>query len=106
MTSSEPDQVTCAPCGRSPKRFWIAEIQISEGMEDKIRSRRFVTGDQVREACIPEAYEHAGWHEHPEHGRRLLVVCRTSDNVPLKVILRPLDIAEGIWRLRTVLRTM
>jgi hypothetical protein len=89
-----------------PKRFWIAEIQISPEMEDKIRSRRFVTGDQVREACIPDAYDEAGWHNHPEHGRRLLVECRTSQNVKLKVILLPVDEAEGIWRLRTVLRTM
>lgn len=65
-----------------------------------------MTGDQVREACIPDAYERAGWHHHPEHGRRLLVVCRTSDNILLKVILQPIDIAEGIWRLRTVLRMM
>lgn len=88
------------------KRFWIAEIQISEEMEVKIRSRRFVTGGQVREACTPDAYERAGWHDHPEHGRRLLVVCHTSDNVRLKVILQPIDITEGIWRLRTVLRMM
>lgn len=89
-----------------PKPFWIAEIQISEEMESKIRSRRFVTGDQLREACIPDAYERAGWHYHPEHGRRLLVVCRTSDNVGRKVILQPIDLSEGIWRLRTVLRMM
>jgi hypothetical protein len=89
-----------------PKRFWIAEIQISEEMEYKIRSRRYVTGDQVRQACIPDAYERAGWHDHPEHGRRLLVVCHTSDNVRLKVILQPIDVAEGIWRLRTILRMM
>lgn len=88
------------------RRFWIAEIQISEEMEAKIRSRRFVTGDQVREACIPDAYEGAGWHYHPEHGWRLLVVCRTSDHVRLKVILQPVDVTEGIWRLRTVLRMM
>ncbi|MGH3864881.1 MAG: hypothetical protein ACRDQ4_01870 [Pseudonocardiaceae bacterium] len=89
-----------------PRQLWIAEIQISEEMESKIGSRRFVTGDQVREACIPDAYERTGWHNHPEHGRRLLVVCHTSDNVRLKVILQPVDIVEGIWRLRTVLRMM
>lgn len=88
------------------KEFWIAVIQISDEMEEKIRTRRFVTGDQVREACIPQAYERAGWHDHPEHGRRLLVVCRTSDNVRMKVILQPIDVTEGIWRLRTVLRMM
>lgn len=89
-----------------PERFWIAEIQISDEMEAKIRSRRGVTGDQVREACIPDAYERAGWDNDPVHGRRLLVVCRTSENVRLKVILQPIDVTEGIWRLRTVLRMM
>lgn len=89
-----------------PKQFWIVEIQISDEMEHKIRARRFVTGDQIREACIPDAYDDAGWHKHPKHGRRLLVVCRTSDNVRLKVILQPINVPEGIWRLRTVLRMM
>jgi hypothetical protein len=88
------------------KRFWIADINISPAMEAKIRSLRGVTGDQVREACIPDAYDRAGWHWHPEHGRRLLVECRTSDNVRLKVILQPVDASEGLWRLRTVLRSM
>jgi hypothetical protein len=86
-----------------PERFWIAEIQISDEMEDKIRSRRFVTGDEVREACIPDAYDGAGWHNHPVHGRRLLVKCRTAQGRRLKVILLPVDVHEGIWRLRTVL---
>lgn len=89
-----------------PKQFWIAEIQISDEMEYKIRTRRFVTGAQIREACIPDVYDDAGWHNHPEHGRRLLVVCRTSDNVRRKVILKPINVPEGIWRLRTVLRMM
>lgn len=89
-----------------PKQFWIAEIQITDEMEHKIRTRRFVTGDQIRQAYIPDAYDRAGWHYHPEHGRRLLVECRTSDNVPLKVILQPVNVPEGIWRLRTVLRMM
>jgi hypothetical protein len=86
-----------------PKRFWIAEIRISEAMETKIRERRFVTGDEVREACIPDAYERAGWHDHPEHGRRLLVVGRTAQGKRLKIILQPVNVDEGIWRLRTVL---
>jgi hypothetical protein len=88
------------------KRFWIAEIQISPAMEQKIRTRRFVTGDQVREACVPDRYERAGWDVDPLHGRRLAVVCRTADGVTLKVVLQPVDVHEGIWRLRTVLRKM
>lgn len=86
-----------------PKRFWIAEIQISDAMEAKIRQRRFVTGDEVREACIPDAYDRAGWEDDPEHGRRLLVICRTAQGRRLKVVLQPIDVHEGIWRLRTVL---
>jgi hypothetical protein len=86
-----------------PERFWIAEIQISAEMEDKIRSRRFVTGDEVREACVPNAYETASWHSDPMHGRRLIVYGRTAQRRRLKIILQPIDVHEGIWRLRTVL---
>lgn len=86
-----------------PVEFWIAEIQISDEMEDKIRSRRFVTGDEVREACVPDAYDDAGWHDHPVHGRRLLVRGRTAQGKRLRIILQPIDVTEGIWRLRTVL---
>jgi hypothetical protein len=37
------------------------------------------------------------------HGRRLLVTCRTAQGRRLKVVLQPIDVHEGIWRLRTVL---
>jgi hypothetical protein len=87
-----------------PKQFWIAVIQISPEMEDKIRSRRFVTGDEVREACVPDAYDRAGWHDHPQHGRRLVVQARTAQGRRLKVILLPVGHPDdGVWRLRTVL---
>jgi hypothetical protein len=86
-----------------PERFWIAVIQISDEMEDKIRSRRFVTGAEVREACVPDAYEEAGWDNDPVHGRRLVVTGRTYQGRRLKLILQPIDVTEGIWRLRTVL---
>ncbi|MEJ2869772.1 hypothetical protein WCD74_18535 [Actinomycetospora sp. OC33-EN08] len=88
------------------QRFWIAEIRISPAMETKIRTRRFVTGDQVREACVPDHYERAGWDDDPVHGRRLAVRCTTVDGVRLTVLLQPVDVEEGIWRLRTVLRRM
>lgn len=84
--------------------FWIAEILISDRMEEKIRTHRFVTGRQVRQACIPAAYDEARWDHHEEHGQRLAVACTTQDGVVLKVLLQPVDVAEGIWRLRTVWR--
>jgi len=64
-------------------------------MEAKIRQRRFVTGDEVREACIPDAYDRAGWEDDPEHGRRLLVIRRTAQGRPLKVVLQPIDVREA-----------
>jgi hypothetical protein len=85
------------------KRFWIAEIQISDAMEAKIRHRRFVTGDEVREACAPDAYDRAGWEDDEQHGRRLLVEGRTAQGRRLLIVLQPVDVTEGIWRLRTVL---
>lgn len=86
------------------KEFWIAEIEISDAMEQKIRSRRSLTGDEVRTACIPDAYLRARWHDHEVHGRRLLVDAVTLGGVRIAVILQPVSVSEGIWRLRTVLR--
>lgn len=42
---------------------------------------------------------HCGWNL----SRRLLVVARDEQNRLLRVILQPVDIAGGTWRLRTVL---
>ena len=89
-----------------PRTFWIAEIRINAGVERKLRERRFITGDQVRAACVPDRYERAGWDDDPVHGRRLLVVATTDQNVRLKIVLEPVDAVEGIWRLRTAMRSM
>lgn len=87
--------------------FWIAEIRIDNTIETKIRTRRGVTGDEVRSACVPAQYERAGWHDHPQYRRRLLVEATTPGcGLRLMVILQPVDVKDGIWRLRTVLRRM
>jgi len=39
----------------------------------------------------------------PVHGRRLLVVARDGQGRLLRVVLQPIDAADGTWRLRTVL---
>lgn len=84
-------------------RFWIAEVRISEAHEAKIRERRFVTPAEIREAVVPDCYENARWEDHPDHGRRLLVIGRTHQGKRLKVVLEPIDEYDGIWLLRTVL---
>lgn len=87
-------------------RMWIGEILIPDSIEAKLRTRRGMTGMQVRGACVPDGYESARWENHPEHGMRLLVLARHEDGRKLKVILEPVDLDLGVWRLRTVLVTM
>jgi hypothetical protein len=83
---------------------WIGYIEVPPSVEQKIRTRRGVTGDQVRAACQwPAIPLSAVWHDHPDHGRRLIVLTRDEQQRLLKVILQPVDIADGTWRLRTVI---
>jgi len=56
----------------------------------------------VRAACEwPARPVQASWHDHPERGRRLIVVARDEQGRVLKVVLQPIDVADGSWRLRT-----
>ena len=84
--------------------IWIGFIDVPASIETKIRTRRGVTGDQVQAACQwPAVPIRVGWNEHPEHGLRLLVLTRDEQGRLLRVILSPVDEADGTWRLRTVL---
>ncbi|MBO0869658.1 MAG: hypothetical protein J2P15_13940 [Micromonosporaceae bacterium] len=84
--------------------IWIGYIEVPPSVETKIRARRGVTGDQVRGACQwPAKPVRAAWHSHPEHGRRLIVVAVDEQGRILKVILQPVDVQAGNWRLRTVI---
>jgi hypothetical protein len=88
-----------------PARFWIGEILISEAVEMKLRTRRGITGDMIREACLLDSYLHAVWDEHPRHGWRLVVVGRSGD-ITIKMMLQEVDEADGVWPLRTAWRTL
>lgn len=55
---------------------------------------------------MPDCYESARWEDDPVHGIRLLVIARHEDGRRLKIILQPVNVGYGIWRLRTVLVTM
>lgn len=83
------------------QRFIIRDVEISARMVAKLGSKHGVAAHEVYEAC--EAPERAGWHDHPEYGRRLLVEGRTYQGRLLKVVLQPVDASEGKWRLRTAL---
>jgi hypothetical protein len=83
---------------------WIAHIEVPESVDGKLRTRRGVTGLQVRAACEwPAKPVQAAWHDHPEYGRRLVVYAWDEQNRLLKVVLQPVAAAEGLWRLRTAI---
>jgi hypothetical protein len=81
--------------------FYVAEIQISPAMAQKIQSKHGVTPDEVRELYTKTVP--GQWIHDPERGRRLLVIFRTSAGRTLKIVLQPVDVAGGTWRLRTAI---
>ncbi|MFC8130523.1 hypothetical protein [Streptomyces sp. NPDC057302] len=85
-------------------RIYIAEIRISDTMAEKIQSKHGVTPAEVREACqAPSRYTKAGWSDEPERGLRLIVHGESEAGRYLKIVLFPVDIADGIYRLGTAL---
>lgn len=85
------------------KRFYFIALQISASVATKIQSKHGVTPDEVREVC--RTYQQARWDYSEERGVRLLVVGTTATGRRLKLVLQPVDGSDGVWRLRTAMRT-
>lgn len=83
-------------------REYIGFVGISPAMEAKLAQKHNVTPDDVRDACA--APIRASWDTDPQHGRRLLLTGRTREGKLLRVVLQPVDPADGSWRLRTAFR--
>lgn len=62
-----------------------------------------VTEAEVREALILTRLVRAGWDDHPERGRRLLVIGTTYAGRTLKAVLYPADEQDGTWWLGTAM---
>lgn len=85
----------------SVRTFYVGEIQISPAVAQKIQAKHGVTPDEVRELyglTVPGA-----WHYDPERGHRLYVRFRASTGQNLKIVLQPVDVPGGTWRLRTAI---
>lgn len=82
-------------------RPYIGYVEISAAMAVKIQTKHGITPEEVREACA--APVRAGWHDHRTYGRRLLLTGVTGSGRILKVILQPVDVNDGTWRLRTAI---
>lgn len=85
-------------------KVWIAEIQISPRIADKLQLKHGITPEQVREACLFFAYRAARWDVDPERGARLLIRGADYDAIPLIVVLKPVNVADGIFRCVTARR--
>lgn len=82
-------------------RIYIGEVIVPPSIDAKIRPRG-ITGEQVKAACqAPAVPERAAWAFHPNHGRRLVVYARVDGNRLLKIVLQPVDVLDGTYRLRT-----
>ena len=84
---------------------WIAEVWFSPEVADKIQSKHHLTPREVEEAVRLYAGIRARWHDHPVHGRRLIVIGETFAGLRIIAILRQIDQASGTWECRTARRT-
>jgi hypothetical protein len=75
----------------------------SDSLIDKIHRKHGVTLDEVREAVILTEVDSSFWVEDEARGPRLQILARTYAGRRLLVILYPVDVDEGIWRLGTAM---
>lgn len=85
--------------------LWVAQLLISERMEEKINSKHWVTVDEVVAAveCVPGLS--FSWDVHPERGERALVKVRLRRADGLVVLYDVGHPLGGVWNLGTVYRT-
>ncbi|WP_203804019.1 hypothetical protein [Mycobacterium heckeshornense] len=80
----------------------IYEVEITARINAKINSKHGITADEVLEVCY-STHHVARWHNDPKHGWRLLVKGRTERGRMLRIILHPVDVELGRWRLKTAI---
>jgi hypothetical protein len=87
---------------REAETVYIAYIEISARMVEKLGSDHGVTEDEVRDTFqLPGKPQRGVWYDDPEHGRRLYVRGRTPEGRRIVAILRQVDRHNDHWRLRT-----
>lgn len=80
------------------QRPWIRQVVISDSVRQKLLSKHGVHPDQVNEACLFGRQESAREEVDPNRGPRLIVQGTDRDGRRLRVLLKPIDIADGIYR--------
>lgn len=83
-------------------RVEITNVAISPAVAAKINSKHRITVEDVLFVCH-RPHLTGAWHDHPQHGRRLLIKGLTEYGRPLKIILFPVDEDRGWYRLGTAI---
>lgn len=83
----------------------IYDVEITEWINAKINSKKpGITADEVWDVCYERKRHNARWHNDPNNGGwRLLVTGRTPRGRLLRIILHPVDVEQGKWRLKTAI---
>jgi hypothetical protein len=72
-------------------------------VEQKLREKHGVTGDQVREAVSLGAASRLTWDDDPRYGRRLIAM-GDDEHGQLLSMLKPIDESDGKWECLTAWR--
>jgi uncharacterized DUF497 family protein len=84
-----------------PQGVYIAVIDIRPGVEDKIRTKHNLTGQEVRNVFIMNPKVRGNWEDHPDYGRRYVAVGSTETGRLVIAWFYDIDASDGVWDLGT-----
>jgi hypothetical protein len=87
----------------APARVWIAQVEFDPEIASKVQTKHNIDPDEVREAICFGKHRRASWDEHPEYGRRLIVIGDNYAGVSIVAYLKPINEADGTWECRTAM---
>jgi hypothetical protein len=58
----------------APAWVWIAQVEFDPEIASKVQTKHNISPDEVREAICFGKHRRAFWDEHPDYGRRLIVI--------------------------------
>jgi len=87
----------------APVRVWIAQVVFDPQVASKVQTKHNISPDEVREAVCFGKHRRAFWDEHPDYGRRLLVIGDSYTGASIVAYLKPINQADGTWECRTAM---
>lgn len=79
----------------------MARLDIPPGVEDKIRTKHNLTGDEVRAAVIFRNDVRFREDVHEDYGHRILALTATRQGKTIIAVMYVVNAEEGIYRLGT-----